>query len=395
MDVRPLPSSLSLKGKRVLVRVDWNVPLKKSRLQEEDAVKIKQSVSFLHNLSRRGAVVILLTHLGRPEGRDLAYSTRVLADVVNHQFGMGVVFHPEAFSKKQEFERLRKALIASGNGSIHLLENVRFEKGEEKNDARLADLYAQLGEVFINDAFASCHRAHASVVGIAKKLPSYAGPNLRSEIQALDQLLHHQKKPFVTVIGGFKISSKLPVLKKLARLSDAVCIGGAMASTLLAAKGVSLGESFVEKEALAEAKQLARQKNILLPTDVRVSHALKKGVLKECESDHVPAHEIVVDIGRKTIAEWGAILKRAKTILWNGPVGIVEHPAFARGTNDLLHLIANCRAYKVAGGGDTVPLIFAQKKERFFDHISMGGGALLEFVERGGRLPGLAPLVRR
>ncbi|MDO8584394.1 MAG: phosphoglycerate kinase [bacterium] len=389
MHLRPLPRSLPLSGKRVLLRVDWNVELPVSHLSEDDAIKIKQSLATINALRKRGAVVVLLTHLGRPHGHALAFSTAPLAEYVRRAHKLNIVFHPEAVGNAKECERLRKALLASGKGTVHLLENVRFEPGEESEDRRLSRQYATLGDYFVNDAFASCHRAHATVSGLAKIMLSFAGPNLVRENDHLVQLLSRPKKPFVAIVGGLKIANKLPVIKKLLTLCDAVCIGGAMATTVEAAKGAMVGQSVVERAVLVEAKRLAKNKKILLPVDAMVR---RHGRYRYVSMSQLERGDVVVDIGPKTVDAWAATLRSAKTILWNGTVGKVELRPCRRGTAALIQRLARGRASVYVGGGSIVPLVYQERAEKKFKHVSMGGGALLEFVEKNGKLPGLLPL---
>ncbi|MFA6429216.1 MAG: phosphoglycerate kinase [Patescibacteria group bacterium] len=397
MQLRTLPSSLDLQGKRVLVRLDWNVPLVGS-FAPEDTVKIERSLGIVHALQKRGAIVVVLTHLGRPEGRDPALSTKRLLGVLAHRFRMKVVFHPQIVSSTSERKVLLHALVEAEPGSVHLLENVRFEKGEEKNEAKLAKAYAELGELFVNDAFASSHRAHATIVGITKLLPSYAGPELVNEVTHLETFLTQVKKPFIAVIGGLKLSTKIPIIKALLPLCDEMLIGGAMANTMLAALKCPTGASFVETKMLKVAKSIAEHPKVLLPLDVVVTKKkVARPVLVSRAIDAVAPDEHIVDIGLKTLRVWGQELLHAKTILWNGPMGIIEIPACGAGSRFIARAIArraNGRSFAVAGGGETLSVVFETRTASSFDHVSMGGGALLEFLTLKGKLPGIIPLLK-
>ncbi len=384
MKLRTLPSTLNLKGKRILLRVDWNIPIKK-KFESEDVLKIERSLATLKQLKKRGAIVIVLTHLGRPKGRDPKFSTRRLVPILKH-FGVSIRF-------------VNGLVVGRAKpGSIFLLENVRFNPGEEKNDPKLAKAYASLADLFINDAFAS-YRPHASVVGIPKFLPSYAGPALVAEVQALQRLIHHPKRPFIAFIGGLKISSKLPFLKSLLTLCDRVYLGGAMGMNIAAARGWGVGISIIEKSALPMAHTIMDNQKLILPVDVQVTTRLTSHLkLRAIAIRSVGPKDMVVDVGSKTLAMWKRDIGSVKTILWNGPVGIVEIPASAKGSKALARMIgayAKGSAFGVAGGSDTVPIIFSTKTEKKFDYVSTGGGALLEFVAKKGRLPGLIPLLKK
>ena len=397
MKFKTIPVGMRLQGKRILLRVDWNVPLTGGILPEE-SLKIERSLETIESLTARGAIVIVLTHLGRPEKPDPHFSTKHLSTLLHHHYRIPVVFHGERVGKKEERTVLEAALKTASAGSVHLLENVRFEKGEETNDRTLAKAYASLADVFVNDAFASSHRKHVSVVGIADHLPGYAGPSLQAEVKALERLLEKPKKPFVCVIGGGKLSTKLPVLTTLYKICDRVCVGGAMATAFIAAKGLPVGMSLMEKGSAAMAKKLLAQKNIMIPIDVVVTSKLgSHPKLRSCEITDVASDEMIVDIGPKTLVAWGKELKSASTILWNGPIGLVEIEACGAGSRFIARAIARratSKAYGVAGGGDTLPVIMKTHTQKKFDHVSTGGGALLEFLTNKGMLPGIKPFIK-
>ncbi len=382
---------------RVLMRVDWNVPLE-GGLKPENSLKIERSIETIRWLQSKKAVVILLTHLGRPDGFDPAFSTSVLVKLLKKEYGLTLMHHDERISNTKERAALLKELEAHEPGSIHLLENVRFEAGEDKNALPLAKAYATLGSAFINDAFASCHRAHASVVGIAKVLPAYAGKSLIEEEKALSKLLSDKPRPRLAVVGGLKLSTKLPLLQMLVENFDHVLIGGAMATTIRASEGVNVGASFVEMNCLKEAKRISTKAAIVLPEDVVVANADNLKKHRTATWNDIQENERVVDVGPKTLRTWGKIIAQAKVLVWNGPVGFFEMPAFGVGSRFVARAVgarSKGSAYGVAGGGETLSVIRGTKTGNWFDHLSTGGGALLEYLSKQGDLPGLAPLIEK
>lgn len=397
MNLRTLPKIKNIRGQRVLVRVDWNIPLQ-GEMEPEALLKVERSLVGIRELSRRGAVVILLTHLGRPKKCEVALSTKQLVPMLHRLYNLDVVYHKERISDKTQHSLLSKALLKAEPGSLHLLENVRFEEGEEKNSLPLAKAYASLGDAFVNDAFASCHRSHVSVVGVTKLLPSFAGPALVEEVKALGELLKKPKRPFVAVIGGKKLTTKLPVIKTLLGVCDAVMVGGAMSHAALVAKGLSIGASYVEKDGVPEAKSLLKAKNLFLPIDVMVVKKISDdAVLSRVFVDEVGKKDMMVDVGPATLKAWGEVIQAAKTILWNGPVGVTENEKTGAGSRFLARVIggrSKGAALGIAGGGDTIPVIMQTKTQNWFDFVSTGGGAMLEFLILKGRLPGLVPLLK-
>lgn len=399
MKLRTLPKTKKLKGQRVLVRVDWNIPLE-GEMESEVLLKIERSLVTVHDLVKRGAIVILLTHLGRPKKRELSLSTKQLVPIVKRLYGLELTYHGEVVSDKGEGGRLAMKLSEAEEGSVHLLENVRFEEGEEKNSVALSKAYARLADLFINDAFASCHRSHVSVAGIAKQLPSFAGVALQEEVRMLSVFLKKPQRPFVAVIGGKKLTTKLPVVKALLKMCDAVMVGGAMSHACFAAQGISIGGSYVEKEALSEAKKLLQSPNLFLPIDVMLADGLSNGaklVRSSISSVGKGKKWLVVDAGPVTLKTWAEKLQSAKTILWNGPIGVTEIKHMGAGSRFLARVIggrSRGAAFGVAGGGDTIPVIVQAKVHTWFDFVSTGGGAMLEFIALKGSLPGLAPLLK-
>lgn len=397
MRLRTLPATKNLKGQRVLLRLDWNIPLE-GGIEPEASLKVERSLQTIKALMSRGAIVIVMTHLGRPKKREASLSTKRLVPLLKEAYDLDVTFHGLSVGDKLERIKLQKALSAAEPGSIHLLENVRFEPGEEKNLASLTKAYASLADLFINDAFASCHRAHVSVVGIAKQLPSFAGPSLEAEVKALSALLTKPKRPFVAIIGGKKLSTKIPIITTLLKTCDSVMVGGAMAHACLVARGLPIGASYVETEALPAAKKLLTSKNLLLPKDLIVTNKIKEGaVLRRVAVEALGKKDVSVDVGHATLKDWGERLQSAKTILWNGPVGVTEVKEMGAGSRFLARVIgaqSKGRTLGIAGGGDTIPVIQATKTQDWFDFVSTGGGAMLEFLTQKGHLPGITPLLK-
>lgn len=398
MKLPVLSSKNSLKGKRVLLRVDWNVPLGE-QITGEDSLKIDRSLPNIVNLAERGAIVIILTHLGRPNGRDLKFSTRELAESIEKRLKMKVRFVPSQLDEKKGLEEAREMIAKAYPGSIILLENVRFLKGEEKNTPALAKSLASLGDVFVNDAFASCHRAHASVVGVTKYLPSFAGPALLMEVEGLSRLIAKPKRPFIALVAGAKLSTKMNVISSLLKVADKVMIGGAMAHAFLAAKGLQIGKSYLEKEGVALAKKMLKNPKLMLPVDAVVAGKIDTGVkARVVLVTEIKKTDAIGDIGTETMRTWANEFKKAKTIVWNGPVGVTEIATFSHGSLVMARAIASRSkglCYGAVGGGDTLPVVFASGVDEWFDHLSTGGGAMLEFIANSGKLQGLTALMKK
>ena len=397
MKLPALSPKLNLKGKRVFLRVDWNVPL--DGLAAEDSLKVSRSIATIKDLSERGAVVLIATHLGRPKGHDESLSTRVLRDLVAKEYKLKPIFIGDALDTKEGLLGAQKMIGLAKDGMIFLLENVRFYEGEEKNTLALSKAYASLADLFVNDAFASCHRAHASVVGVAKQLPHYAGPNLVREVTALEQLTTKPKKPFLAIIGGAKISTKIEVLEALLKTADAVCVGGAMANAFFAAQKLEIGKSFVEKEGIVLAKKLLKHPKLVLPVDVVVAKKIAEGSSPRVSGPkEVKKSEMIGDIGPKTMMAWSQLIKKAETIVWNGPLGVTEVSSFSHGSKVIAREVAirsKGKAYGVVGGGDTLPVALSTGMQDWYDHLSTGGGAMLEFIATKGKLPGLTVLTTK
>lgn len=377
--------------------MDWNVPLK-GAFAADESLKITRSLATIEGLVKRGAIVLVATHLGRPNKREKELSTE---NLIRRLPAMKSTpeFLGEMLDDKAGLDAADKKIKKARQGSVFLLENVRFYPGEEKNDKKLAKAYAALADIYMNDAFASCHRAHASIVAVTKELKSYAGPNLIQEVAALDKLLIKPKHPYLAIIGGAKLSTKIPVIEALLKVADKVLIGGAMAHPIMVAKKMQIGKSYIEKESLAAAKKLAKNRKLVLPLDAVVANKVAPGArAMTCEISKVKKTDAIGDIGPKTMQAWAAEIKKAKTIVWNGPLGVADIPAFSHGSLVVARALAirsKGEAYGVVGGGDTLPVVMESGMDEWFDHISTGGGAMLEFIAKKGKLPGLTVLIQK
>jgi len=388
---------IDVRGKRVFLRADLNVPLDDGRITDD--TRIRASLPTIRYLLDRGAAVILASHLGRPKGKvNDSLRLKPVADRLGQLLGRNVRMTGDALGPGVQ--------VAVGKlraGDLLLLENLRFHAEEEANDAGFAKQLSEMADIYVDDAFGSSHRAHASTEGITHFLPSVAGLLLEQELSSLSRLLHRPPKPFHTIIGGAKISGKLEVLEALLARCQAVLVGGGMANTFLAAKGHPMGKSLVENDQLANAERImseARRKRVrlMLPTDLVVAAQIHPRSQKQVVSvNDVPKDWIAVDIGPQTVEAFTTHLGKARTIFWNGPMGIFEVAPFADGTNAIAHYVASRTAdgvITVVGGGDSVSAI---DKLGLFDqmsHVSTGGGASLEFVE-GKTLPGVEALPDR
>lgn len=398
MKLPVLSSSKSLKGKRVFLRVDWNVPLK-GAFAAEDSLKLTRSFATIEDLAKRGAVVLVAMHLGRPKGKDQELSTSKLLSKVVAAKGPRIEFLGEYLDSKDGLKSAADTVRKAKAGTVFLLENVRFYAGEEKNDLKLAKAYASLADIFVNDAFASSHRKHASVFGVAKLLPHYAGPTLVEEVAALEKLLDNPKKPYLAIIGGAKLTTKLPVIEALLKIADKVLIGGAMAHAFYAAKKLEIGKSYIEKEGIAAARKLLKNPRIGLPSDGVAAKKVEPGAKAwSVNVAKLKKSEAIGDIGPVTMREWSEEIRKAKTIVWNGPLGVADILAFSHGSMVICRAMAaksRGPSFGVVGGGDTLPVVLRSGMEEWFDHISTGGGAMLEFITKKGKLPGLEALVKK
>lgn len=382
---------IDLKGKTVLVRVDFNVP-QDAGLRITDDTRIRATLPTIrYILERAAAKIILISHLGRPDGKRVEkYSLKPAAAKLQELIGQPVKFLNDCVGDAVKNE------IAAASEKIVLLENLRFYAEEENNDAGFAKKLAGLTDIFVNDAFGTAHRAHASTEGVTHYLKSCAGLLLEKEIQYLGNALQKPEAPFAVILGGAKVSDKIGVIENLLPKCDTVLIGGGMSYTFLKAQGKPIGNSKLEKDKVDLAKSILEKakslkKEIVLPIDNVVVDNIAPDAKSEIVGENIPDGKIAVDIGPKTIALFKDKLKNAKTIVWNGPLGIFEMDAFSRGTREIAQFISGLKATSIIGGGDTAAAISKFKLESKMTHISTGGGASLEFME-GKTLPGIAAL---
>jgi phosphoglycerate kinase len=374
-------------GKRVLVRVDFNVPMEAGRIVDD--TRIREAIPTIQNLVERSARVILMTHLGRPDGQiDEAYRTTPLAQRLSELMHRPVRHLDDCVGPAVE-----AAVKAMHDGDIVMLENVRFHPGETKNDPAFARQLAELGDLYVNDAFGTAHRAHASTAGIAQYLPAVAGLLMEREIDTLGRIMTDPPHPLVAIIGGSKVSTKIGVLRSLLQRVDRLCIGGAMACTFLKAKGLEMGRSLVEDDQLDVARSLlASGATIVLPLDAVVAQEAKPGVaVKTVRVDAVPPDLKVLDVGPMTVERFLQTCDGAAAVVWNGPLGVYEVPPFDRGTDALAVGLSGSDAETIIGGGDLVAALQKQHLAERMSFVSTGGGATLEFLE-GKILPGIAAL---
>jgi phosphoglycerate kinase len=371
----------------VLVRVDFNVPIEEGRIVDD--TRIREAIPTIQNLVERSARVILITHLGRPDGQvEEAFRTTPLAERLSELMGRPVRRLNDCVGPSVE-----AAVKAMRDGEIVMLENVRFHPGETKNDPDFARQLAALGDLYVNDAFGTAHRAHASTVGVAQFLPAVAGLLMEREITTLGRIMTDPPHPLVAIIGGSKISTKIGVVRSLLRRVDRLCIGGAMACTFLKAKGLPMGRSLVEDDQLEVARSLlASGATIVLPLDAVVAAEPKPGVtVKTVPVDAVPADMKVLDVGPMTVERFLQTCDGAAAVVWNGPLGVYEVPPFDHGTDALAEGLAGSDAQTIIGGGDLVAALQKQRLAERMSFVSTGGGATLEFLE-GKVLPGIAVL---
>jgi len=387
---------LDLKGKRGFMRVDFNVPLNDVGTIGDDT-RIRASLPTVQYAIERGARVILASHLGRPKGKpNPKMSLRPVATRLAELLGKPVAFAADCIGPEAE-----KAVSALQNGDVLLLENLRFHPEEEKNDTEFARWLGVLAQVYVNDAFGSAHRAHASTEGITHFLsPCVAGLLMERELQYLSKATEHPVRPYVAIVGGAKVSDKIEFLQNLAKLADSVLIGGAMAYTFLKAQGVEVGRSKVEDDKLDLAKQLLKSAHVrnikfMLPTDHVVSDRIDAASSATVvNTQNIPADKLGVDIGPLTRAAYAKEIARAKTIVWNGPMGVFEIDQFAEGTLEIARAVAGSNAVSIVGGGDSVAAVTKMGLADKICHISTGGGASLEFLS-GMKLPGVEALTDR
>jgi phosphoglycerate kinase len=399
MDLDKLKTTegLDVRGKRVLLRADLNVPVRDGAVT--DATRLDRLLPGVIDLADRGAKIVLVSHFGRPKGGpDAELSLRPVADKLGQLLGRTVAFVPDCIGPAAE-----SAVAALAPGDIAVLENLRFHAGEEKNDPAFAQSLAKLGDMFVGDAFSTAHRAHASTDAVTRYLPSYAGPLLMEEVAALRSVLEKPERPVAAVVGGAKVSTKIPVLTNLVGKVDKLIIGGAMANTFLLAQGVGVGKSLAEPDFAETAREImhaakARSCEVVLPADAVVAAKLEAcAPARIVPVLEVPADQMILDVGPSAVAHYAELIGRCRTLLWNGPLGAFEAPPFGEGTFQVARAAAAATAagklVSVAGGGDTVAALNAAGVTDKFTYVSTAGGAFLEWLE-GRELPGVAALAR-
>ncbi len=374
---------INLNKKRALLRADLNVPLGENmKVDENEKWRIEAIIPTLKYLIKHKAKIILISHLGRPGGRKVkSLSLKPLTDELRKLLKKRIIFSEEITGWKVE-----KKIERMEFGDILMLENIRFRSGEEKNSPNLAKDLAKLGDIFINDAFANSHRKHASMVRIPEYLPSVAGFLFEKEIQELDKVLKNPKRPLIAIIGGAKISTKIKVINKFLKIADKVLIGGALANTIFAAQGIFMGDSVIEKKAFSEVKKInLKNSKLFLPVDLGIWDG-KKTFYREI--NEVKDREKVLDMGLKTTDLFCDLIKKARMIIWNGPLGFYTQKPFDKSSKAIVKAISQSKAYSVAGGGDTIAFLRKIGKEKVFNHLSTGGGAMLDYLANE-TLPGI------
>lgn len=383
---------VNVDGKRVLVRVDFNVPLADDGTVTDDT-RIRESLPTISYLRERGARVVLASHLGRPKGRDPRLSLRPVAHRLSE-----LIASPVAFADDCVGATAFGVVDALEPGGVALLENLRFHAGEEANDPELAKALAALCDIYVNDAFGTAHRAHASTEGVAHLRPAVAGLLMERELRYLGELVESPPRPFAAVVGGAKVSTKLAAVRRLLERVDRLVIGGGMANTFLVARGIDVGKSMVEADLIPTAQDVLseaerRGVRLVLPVDVVVAPSLDaEAAARAVPVDAIPPDTMALDIGPESIAMFRGALAGCQAVVWNGPMGVFERPAFAEGSVALAHVIAELEAVTVVGGGETVALIVQAGLRDRYTHVSTGGGASLELLE-GRVLPGVAALL--
>ncbi len=379
-------------NKTVMLRVDVNVSLNANNTIANDA-RIQQILPTIHYLLKNDNKIILVSYLGRPKTRDPKFSLNVVVERLQKYFPENTITLVNDFLTEN-----KDTFLKQSTNDILVLENIRFYPEEETDNLEFAKKLANIAEVFVNDAFGQSHRIQASIVGVPHFLPSYGGLLLKKEVTMINKVVNEPQKPFIAIIGGSKIDTKINIIGKLMEIADSILIGGGLANTFLCAQGIDIGKSYCEYEKVAKARQLihlAREKNttIVLPTDVVIGDKENsKDGGEVVQIDKIPSGATILDIGPDSQAKYGSIITTARTIIWNGPVGYFENPAFRRGTDFIYYAIAhNTSAVSIVGGGDTLSAISKKEYLDQITHISTGGGAMLELIEKG-TLPGLDAL---
>jgi phosphoglycerate kinase len=383
----PTITDSDYRNRTVLVRADLNVPIRNGVV--EDAFRLESALPTVHALRNGGARVVMCSHLGRPKGVDPTFSMRPVGERLAMLGGFEVTVATDVAGPGAA------AAVAAQRDDVVVLENTRFEPGETSNDPDLSDRLAALADAFVMDAFGSAHRAHSSTVGVAERLPAAAGPLLLAEVEAFERILGSPNRPFVVVLGGAKVSDKLGVITALLPKVDVMLVGGAMCFTLLAAEGFGVGASLVEPDMIESSAALLRSTSgsrLTLPSDLVAADRLAADAHhRVVPAAAIPKDSVCLDIGPDTAQRFAAILEGADTVFWNGPMGVFEWPPFAAGTRRVAEAIAESEAYSVVGGGDSVAALRTMKLDGSVSHLSTGGGAGLELIERGS-LPGIEVL---
>lgn len=384
--------NIDFKGKQVLVRCDFNVPLGENN-EISDDFRIKKAIPTIDYLRERADAVILISHLGRPQGKDLKLSLRPVAKRLSEMMNIEVKFLNDPIGPE-----LKKKIDAMNNHEVILLENIRFYKEEKENNPKFAKQLASLGDVFVEDGFGVCHRAHASTYGVPQLLPAAPGFLLQEEIDVFDKVMSSPERPFVAIIGGVKISTKTRLIKKLLEKADHLLVGGKIANSILVVKGYCIKDKWTTEEDklmdLIDTVDLTSSK-LHLPVDgVMALSNLDEGYSRIGAVGTVRKEEDIFDIGPETIEKFKDIIKEAKTIIWNGPLGYYEDDDFRRGTNEIMKAISESSAYSIIGGGDTADIVHQLKMDNSFDYISTGGGAMLDYIS-GEDMPGIKVLQKQ
>ncbi|MBI3115469.1 MAG: phosphoglycerate kinase [Candidatus Kerfeldbacteria bacterium] len=382
--------SLNVRGKRVLVRAGFNVPTN-ARGHVQDDWRLERGLPTLQALLQQRASLVVMTHRGRPQGRpSRALSVRGIATALGRRLRRPVRFLPSLMGPA-----VARAVAQLKPGQVAMLENLRFAPEEERNDAHFARQLAALGDVYVDDAFENAHRRHASMVAITRYLPSAAGRLLEEEVATLEQALHKPKRPLVTIIGGAKISTKIRLITTLLRHVDYLLLGGALANAVLREKGIQIGRSFVEPNLGRIVRSIPIENpKLKIPIDVIAAASPRRGAASHRRAaGSVGAREFIYDIGPDTLELYGAVIRSAGTVIWNGPMGLIEQPTYSRGTRAIARAIAATRCHSILGGGETIQAVRAARLIRRFSFVSTGGGAMLEFLERR-TLPALRALQR-